>query len=258
MAEKVDGRVAIVSGGLGDIGRAIAGAFVRQGVDVALGDVPPPAAAGAAIAELSRHGTRIVYHQVDVSDAGAVRRWVDEVEAALGVPTLVVANAAQVTQADFRGLTAEQWARELRVNLDGAFHLAHAAALTMLARNRRGRIVFLGSWAADHPHRAIPAYCVAKAGLRMLCRCLALELAPHGILVNEVAPGIVDAGLSGRMMREDPAIREKVLGLVPTGSLLSADDVARAVAWACGPDTNQMVGSVILLDGGMSLLPPGR
>lgn len=256
MTRNLEGRVAIVSGGLGDIGRAVADEFARRGADVAIGDMQPAAAVAATVAELGRRGTRIAYHQVDVADADGVRCWVEDVERSLGVPTLVVANAAQVTRADFRSLTADQWAREMRVNLDGSFYLAHAAALRMLAGGQQGRIVFIGSWAADHPHRAIPAYCVAKAGLRMLCQCLALEMAPHGILVNEVAPGIVDAGLSGRIMQEQPAIREKVLGIVPTRALVTTDDVARAVALACDPDTTQMIGSVILIDGGMSLLPP--
>jgi glucose 1-dehydrogenase len=257
MNHELRGHVALVSGGLGDIGRAVAHELAARGADVALGDVAPPTAAEAALAALGTIGVRAAYAQVDVSDAAAVQGWIADVERTLGVPTLVVANAAQVTQADFRSLTAEQWARELRVNLDGAFHVAHAAGLRMLARGARGRIVFLGSWAADHPHRTIPAYCVAKAGLRMLCRCMALEFAPHGILVNEVAPGIVDAGLSGRIMREDPALREKLLGLAPAGSLVTAAEVARAVALLCGPDASQMVGSTLLLDGGMSLLPPG-
>ena len=79
----------------------------------------------------------------------------------------------------------------------------------------------------------------------------------RAILVNEVAPGIVDAGLSGRIMREDPALREKLLGLTPAGSLVTAADVARGVALLCDPATTQAIGSTLLLDGGMSLLPPG-
>ena len=257
MTHDLRGRVALVSGGLGDIGRAVADELAGRGADVSLGDVAPRSAAEDAIAAIAKVGVRAAYTQVDVADAAAVQGWIDEVEMTLGVPTIAVANAAQVTQADFRSLTADQWDRELRVNLDGGFHVAHAAGLRMLARGTRGRIVFVGSWAADQPHRTIPAYCVAKAGLRMLCRCMALEFAPHGILVNEVAPGIVDAGLSGRIMREDPALRTKLLGLAPAGSLVTAAEVARAVALLCGPDASQMVGSTLLLDGGMSLLPPG-
>ena len=257
MNNSLHGHVALISGGLGDIGRAVAHELAGRGADISLGDVPPPASAEAPLAAIAGLGVRAAYRQVDVADAAAVQAWVDDVERSLGPPSIVIANAAQVTQADFRSLTAEQWARELRVNLDGAFHLAHAAGLRMIARGTRGRIVFLGSWAADRPHRTIPAYCVAKAGMRMLSKCMALEFAAHGILVNEVAPGIVDAGLSGRIMREDPALREKLLGLTPAGSLVTAADVARGVALLCDPATTQAIGSTLLLDGGMSLLPPG-
>ena len=257
MNNSLHGHVALISGGLGDIGRAVAHELVGRGADISLGDVAPPAAAEAPLAAITELGVRAAYRQVDVADAAAVQAWVDDVERSLGPPSIVIANAAQVTQADFRSLTADQWARELRVNLDGAFHLAHAAGLRMIARGTRGRIVFLGSWAADRPHRTIPAYCVAKAGMRMLSKCMALEFAAHGILVNEVAPGIVDAGLSGRIMRKDPALREKLLGLTPAGSLVTAADVARGVALLCDPATTQAIGSTLLLDGGMSLLPPG-
>lgn len=257
MNRPLEQRVALVSGGLGDIGAAVARELAGHGVDVALGDLAPLPAAEPALAALAGLGSRATYHQVDVVDAAAVQGWVDDVERSLGTPSIVIANAAQVTQADFRALTAEQWARELRVNLDGAFHLAHAAGLRMIARGTHGRIVFLGSWAADRPHRTIPAYCVAKAGMRMLSKCMALEFAAHGILVNEVAPGIVDAGLSGRIMRDDPVLREKLLGLTPAGSLVTAADVARAVALLCDPAMTQAIGTTLLLDGGMSLLPPG-
>src|SRR5207248_5748400 len=112
-------------------------------------------------------------------------------------------------------ITPEEWDRELRVNLNGAFYLARECARRLVELGRPGRIVFVGSWAAHAVHTDLPAYCVAKAGLRMLSKCMALELAPKGILVNEVAPGFVDAGLSGRIFVEKPERREASLRLVP-------------------------------------------
>jgi NAD(P)-dependent dehydrogenase (short-subunit alcohol dehydrogenase family) len=90
----------------------------------------------------------------------------------------------------------------------------------------------------------------------MLAQCMALEFAPHEILVNEVAPGIVDAGLSGRMMQVEPALRDGLRALVPVNRLIEPPEVAGAVAFLCEPANRQMAGSVLLLDGGMSLLPP--
>jgi glucose 1-dehydrogenase len=249
-------QIALISGGVGDIGRAIARELASQGADIALCGLRPAGEAEAFLNDLRSLGRRARYDVVDVSDAAAVQAWVREVESALGAPTLVIPNAAQVTQADFRHLTAAQWDREMRVNLDGAFHMAQCAALRLVEQRKPGRIVFIGSWAAHRVHSHIPAYCVAKAGLRMLCQCMALEFAPHGILVNEVAPGIVDAGLSGQILDGNAALRESVRQLTPVRELISPEDVARAVAFLCDPANRQMTGSVIVQDGGMSLLTP--
>ncbi|WP_428937013.1 SDR family NAD(P)-dependent oxidoreductase [Fontivita pretiosa] len=250
------GNVAIISGGIGDIGRATAMELARRGADVAMGDVRPTEQAQPLLQELRQLGARARYDRVDVADAPAVRQWVRSVEAQLGVPTLVIANAAIVTVASVRDITPEQWSTELRINLDGAFHLAQAAAVRMLEQHRQGRIVFVGSWAAHAPHPTIPAYCAAKAAMRMLCKCMALELAPHGILVNEVAPGYVDAGLSGRMFEQNPALRQSAIAHVPIRRLITPQDVARQIAYLCDPLNNQMTGSVLLMDGGLSLVGP--
>ena len=180
------------------------------------------------------------------------------VEGDLGTPTLIIPNAAIVTLADIRTVTPAQWRRELNVNLDGAFHLAQAATLRLLDKKRPGRIVFVGSWAAHAAHNSIPAYSVAKAGLRMLCKCMALELAPDGILVNEVAPGYVDAGLTAGVWARDPGAKERAITRVPTGLLIDADEVALQVAHLCSPANRHMTGSVILMDGGLSLSTPAR
>src|SRR5207302_282239 len=144
-------------------------------------------------------GVRCRYDRVDVSRADEVARWIDTVGQSLGVPTLIIPNAAIVNVGGVREAKPELWERELQVNLSGAFYMAQAGAKRLLEHNKPGRIVFIGSWAAHAAHVQIPAYCASKAGIRMLCKCLALELAPYNILVNEVAPGYVDAGLTGQM-----------------------------------------------------------
>ncbi len=90
----------------------------------------------------------------------------------------------------------------------------------------------------------------------MAAQCLAVELAPHGILVNEVAPGQVDAGLSRRIFDSKPQLRKRALSRIPTRSLLSSEDVADAVAYLCRPETRQITGSTLLVDGGLSLVRP--
>jgi NAD(P)-dependent dehydrogenase (short-subunit alcohol dehydrogenase family) len=255
--ERLAGRVAIISGGLGDIGRAIGREIARSGADIALGDVLEDVRASGLLRELRQMGRRARYDRADVADAEAVSAWIRAVEADLGAPDLIIPNAAVVTLAGIRDITPEQWAREIQVNLNGAFHLAQAGALRLLACGRPGRIVFLGSWAAHAPHAHIPAYCAAKAGLRMLCKCMALDLAPRGILVNEVAPGYVDAGLSAQVFREQPERRAQAEKAVPVRKLITPEEVAAQVAHLCDPDNCHMTGSVLLMDGGLSLVSPG-
>jgi len=249
----LQGNVALVSGGLGDIGRAIALELAGRGADVAVSDILPPERAHGLLEEIRALGRKARYDGVDVGDPHAVRKWIADVERDLGTATLIVPNAAIVASANCREITPDDWMRHIRVNLDGAFFMAQAAALKIVAAKKAGRIVFVGSWAAHAAHPLIPAYCASKAGLRMLMHCMALEFAKDGILVNEVAPGYVDAGLSAKLFQQNPGAREKARERVPTRQLITAHDVAVQVAWLCDPQNSHMTGSVALLDGGLSL-----
>jgi glucose 1-dehydrogenase len=257
-AKSLTNQVAVISGGLGDIGRAIAIELARRGADIALGDVLDPRDAGDALSAIAALGVRGRYDRVDVADHEAVERWIRSVEENLGIASLIVPNAAIVTIAGMRNVQPEQWQRELNINLTGSFNLARIAAMRLLHHQRPGRIVFIGSWAGHAPHPNIITYCVAKAGLRMLCKCMALELAPHGILVNEVAPGYVDAGLSAKLWAKNPGSRDKAGGRVPTGQLIDAAEVATQVAHLCEPENRHMTGTVLLMDGGLSLVTPAN
>jgi NAD(P)-dependent dehydrogenase (short-subunit alcohol dehydrogenase family) len=250
----LSGQIAIITGGLGDIGRATALELARRGADVAISDIVPPNNAAEFLASVREVGVRGVYHTVDVRDADAVAAWIGDVQRELGAtPSLIVVNAATVTPVNLRKITPQQWAAELRVNLDGAFYTAHAAALRLVAAKKPGRIVFLGSGAAHIPNVNIPAYCAAKAAIRHLCKVMALEFAGDGILVNEIAPGNVDAGLSAKVWDQIPGSRERAAEDIPVGSLISAEEVARQVAYLCDPENRQMTGSTLVMDGGLSL-----
>jgi NAD(P)-dependent dehydrogenase (short-subunit alcohol dehydrogenase family) len=253
---QLSGQTAIISGGLGDIGRAISLELGDRGAKIAICDLHHPQSGPAIEFASQLHDRQIAaaYQQVDVSDAMAVEHWYDEVEQQLGLPTLIVPNAAVVSLVRICDLTSEQWNREMRVNLDGAFYMAQCGAKRMVSAKQAGRIVFIGSWVGLTPQSHIPAYCVTKAGLRMLCKVMALDLAENGILVNEVAPGNVDAGLSARIFEMNPEWKERNLKRVPIGEMSQAFEVAFQVAHLCDPANRQMTGSVILMDGGLSLM----
>ena len=254
MPDSLVGSTAIISGGLGDIGRAIALDLAVRGADIAIGDLLDQDRASALLSDLKRMGRKARYDRVDVSYADQVQEWLTKVERAMAVPDLVIPNAAVVNPADIRTLAPGQWARELQVNLNGAFYLAQAGALAMLRKGIPGRIVFVGSWEGHAPQIDTPSLCVSKAAIRMLCQCMALDLAPDGILVNEVSPGYVDAGVSRRIFSERPDSRSRAVSEVPVGGLAAPDEVAWQVAHLCSPENRQMSGAVILMDGGLSLV----
>lgn len=245
--------VAAITGGLGDIGRAIALNFARHGADIAICDIRPVSDSQSILGEIHALGRRATYHTVDVTDADQVAHWVDTVERELDIPTLIIPNAAVVTLAPASKMTPAQWSRDIRVNLDGAFYFAQACASRLIATARTGRIVFIGSWAAHAPHTQGPAYCASKAAIRMLCKVMALEFAPAGILVNEVAPGYVDGGLTGKIWSQNPEARVRARADVPTQQLISVEEVAFQVTHLCDPNNRHITGTTLLMDGGLSL-----
>ena len=253
MAQNLKNQIAVISGGLGDIGKSIALELARRGADIALGDIQDSSAATKVLLQIEQLNARAVYHQIDVANPEAIQHWLDDVENALGIPNLIIPNAAIVKTGSLTEISSDDWNSQLNVNLSGAFFLAQNASARLLKAQRAGRIVFVGSWAAHAPHINMIPYSVSKAGLRMLCKCMALELAPHQILVNEVAPGYVDAGLSGKIFDANPELRKSAREKVPNRQLITAEEVAAQVAYLCDPQNKHIVGSTLLMDGGLSL-----
>ncbi len=185
---------------------------------------------------------------LDVCDEAAVIKWINGIADFSGA----VVNAATVCPTNVREMTSDAWRKEIDVNLTGAFHMARAAA-ERLATSGGGSIVFVGSWAADRPHPHIPAYSAAKAGLRMLMQCMAMEYAGDGVRFNEIAPGYVDAGLSAQLMKKQAGLREEAMAKVPLKQLISADEVANEIVALLDPTRRHLTGATVCMDGGLSL-----
>ena len=245
MTVRLDGQVAIVTGGRGDLGRAFAAAFAERGAVVAVADRAPIEADDLA--------SGIHHAELDVTDAAAVAAWLDRIEAQLGTPSIVVPAAAIATAVPLLEFTPEQWRAELDADLTAPFLVAQDAARRMIRAGVPGRIAFIGSWAAHAPHPHVAAYSVAKAGLRMLTRVLAAELGPHGILVNELAIGVVDAGVSRLTFQTHPELRAASERQAPLRRLVSVDDLVREVLSLVDPSRTSMTGATITIDAGMSL-----
>lgn len=250
----MESRIALISGGLGDIGRAIAVHLAGQGLRVALSDLPEEAAVRPQLEALHAAGCReLLYTRADVSKEEEVSAWLDRVEEQWGTPQVVVPNAGIVVAGTLSDLPSSEVRRQMDVNFWGSYHTAVQAAQRLQQKGLPGRIVFIGSWAAERPNAPIASYCVSKAALRMLCKTLALELAAHQILVNEVAPGIVEGGLSKQNQQKDPALRQTHLASIPLHTLVSVEEVAAHVGMLASFSGLNITGTTLLVDGGLSL-----
>lgn len=243
----------VITGGAGDIGAAMADELLRRGYRVTILDRRTrPEAAGVldALGELGQ----VDYRCVDIRD----RRQVDETFHAIDPVDIAISNAGIVESAPFLEITPEQWQQHLDVNLTGSFHVGQAAARLMVAQHRPGLLLFTSSWVQDVPWPEIAAYSVSKAGIRMLVRSMAAELAVHNIRVNGIAPGIVAAGMARYQMENEPQYAAKAAHTVPLGVLQTPRQVAKVTAFLCSPDADYLTGTVLLADGGSSLQIGGR
>jgi NAD(P)-dependent dehydrogenase (short-subunit alcohol dehydrogenase family) len=252
----LDGHVVAITGGCGDIGRATAQRLHAEGARVTLLDVLD-LAKGESIARSI--GETPIYLPTDVTDRRGVDSALKTVAGLQGRLDVVISNAGMVANQPFLEIDFEKWSKTLDVNLNGCFHVAQSAARIMVRQEPRpdgirGRILFAGSWVQDMPWPEGSSYIVSKAGVKALARNMAQELASRGIRVNVVAPGIVMAGLSKLVYETDPAFGPRATSAIPLGEFGTAEQVADAFAFLCGPHSTYMTGSVLLLDGGASLV----
>jgi NAD(P)-dependent dehydrogenase (short-subunit alcohol dehydrogenase family) len=247
------GKTALVTGGAGDLGNEMALHLAQAGAKICLWDVKAQDQTTERINRVAEAGTRVFYQQVDVRDRAGVDEALRVIDAELGGVDIVCVNAGIVEAAPFLEITQESWDRQLAINLTGAFHVAQAAARLMVARQIQGRFIFTSSWVSEIPWPEITAYTASKAGLNMLMKQMARELAGYGIRANAIAPGIVKAGLGGRQLRDEPQYAARVAKVIPLGEPGSAVEIAQAVVYLAGPQTAYMTGTILLLDGGCSL-----
>ncbi len=247
------GKTALVTGGAGDLGNEMALHLAQAGASVAIWDVLADGQAGQRVERVAATGQRVLYQQVDVSNRAAVDAALEVLVAELGSLNIVCANAGIVESAPFLEISQDNWQRHLDINLTGVFNVAQAAARKMVASSTQGRIIMTSSWVGEIPWPEITSYTVSKAGVNMLVKQMARELAQHGIRVNAIAPGIVRAGLAGRQLREEPAYAARVAKVIPLGEPGTPVEIAQAAVYLASPQTAYMTGSILLLDGGCSL-----
>jgi NAD(P)-dependent dehydrogenase (short-subunit alcohol dehydrogenase family) len=255
MSRRLDGRVAIVTGGSSGIGRAIAIALAAEGARVVVADVrEAPIEGGAtAVEQIRRAGNSATHFAVDMADSAQVEALVDTTVRESGRLDVVVNNAATYVGKALLETSDEEWDRVQHVNVRGAFVLCRAAVRQMLSQplvdqEVRGRIVNIGS---QHGIVAAPrdiAYGTSKSAIMHLTRQIASDYARQGIICNTVAPGKIVTGKGGR--EAEPEWQELWRSRTPIARDGTPQDVARAVLFLASSDATFITGATLMVDGG--------
>jgi len=246
-------RVAVVTGAASGMGLAIARRLAARGDRVGLLDVEGEAAVRAA-GELRESGAVAIGVEADVSDRGAVDAALGKVRAELGPVAIMVTSAGLDAFDSFLDIGTERWEQLLAVNLTGTFHCLQAAAPDMIA-GRWGRIVTISSAGAQSGAARMAHYVASKAGVIGLTRALALELAPYGITVNNIPPGVIDTPMSRRAEAAGNLFRLEKLAarMIPVGRAGTPEDIAAICAFLCSEEAGFITGQVVGVNGGMVL-----
>jgi NAD(P)-dependent dehydrogenase (short-subunit alcohol dehydrogenase family) len=251
-------RTAFVTGGTRGIGLGIARALAQVGWKLAIGGTRPDSDVSGVVAELHTLGAAVQYLRGDLARSGDRARLVAEIRARVGAVHALVNNAGRAprVRADLLEATEESFDEVLRTNLQGPYFLTQALARDQLERRRSdpsfaASITFITSVSAEMASPNRGEYCVSKAGLSMAARLFAVRLAEHGIPVYEVRPGIIATDMTAAV--RETYDRRIADGLVPERRWGQPDDVGRVVAALVRGDFPYATGTVINVDGGLSI-----
>jgi glucose 1-dehydrogenase len=247
-------KVALVTGASSGIGKSIAARFAAEGAYVAFnyrlgGKLDPK----SAQAEAAKMGPNAAPFAGDVSKRSDVDRMVQEIVAKFGRLDIVVSNAGIEIKRPFLDVTDDEWNRVLTVNLYGAFIASQISARQMVKQGQGGKIIFISSVHEDITLPNFTPYCASKGGIRMLMRNIAIELAPHKINANNIAPGFIETPINESTLKDPVAVKNALEG-IPLQRFGKPEEVAGLATFLASAESDYVTGSTYYIDGGLSQL----
>jgi glucose 1-dehydrogenase len=248
--DRLSGKTALITGGCKGIGRAIALRFAQEGANIAIADICSEP--GDVVDKIAALGRRAIFLRTDISQRKEVHETVDAVGLLYGGIDVLVNNAGIIVFGSLLECKVEDWNRMIEVDLTGALHCTQIVVQQMLEQRRPGRLIHIGSTASLLPTPEQGAYCVAKAGLRMISKMAALELAQFGITSNLLCPEGAVTDIN-RELLSDPEVMRKLEDKIPAGRLSSAEEIAAAAAFLASDEAAYITGAELVHDGGVSI-----
>lgn len=252
---KLQDKVALITGANSGIGKAIATRFAQEGAHVAVNYLPVSHNADDAQAEVDdfekTYGETGIAVAADVSQRDQVEKMFADTIAKFGRIDIIVNNAGIEIDKPFLEVTDAEWNKVIAVNLFGSFVVSQVGARQMVKQGDGGKIINVSSVHEDIPFPGYTAYCASKGGIRMMMRNLAMELAPHQINVNNIAPGAIATPINQKVL-DSPEAKAAAVGEIPWGRFGTPEEVAGVAAFLASSDANYVTGSTYYVDGGLT------
>ena len=245
-------KVALITGASSGIGAGVAKRFAAEGAIVAL-NYRTASPGDRATAELAAagFGNGSIAVEADVSSRAQAEAMVASVVSALGRIDICINNAGVEVKREFLDTTDDEWNHVLNVNLFGSFVVSQSSARAMVKQGGGGRLIFMSSVHEDIPFPGYTSYCASKGAIRMMMRNMAMELAPHQITVNNIAPGAIATPINQSML-DDPVARRNALSEIPLGRFGTPEDVAAVAVFLASDEAAYVTGSTYYVDGGLT------
>jgi glucose 1-dehydrogenase len=242
--------VVLVTGSAQGIGRAVAVRLAQEGARIVVEDRSDSAMAEQTLDEVRQAGSDGCVIAGDVAKIADIQNVIDEAVGKMGRIDVLVNNAGVERNASFLDATEADYDLVMDVNLKGAYFMTQAFVRHLRDTERGGRIVNISSVHEELPFPHFTSYCASKGGMKMMMRNLAVELAPLGITVNNVAPGAVGTAINEKLLN-NPEQMHALLGNIPLKRLGKPEDVANAVLFLASAEADYITGTTVYVDGGL-------